>query len=214
MILITTLVVMLLITILGVGMLFATRTELTTTTNYRQSAKAFNQADALVQLAILATDVLAKQTLDAVRDRLEFSAAQSDYKIEVSDSLATFAADKTPERISIKRRYLRLGNLSTAPDIVVRDKQDRVVGTIMISHDFAFDTAPFHGVPGSSEGVADKGSMGVGTVGVQYFVITVSGKDPAAPDGGSSFFLEDDEASGVTGPQTFITIIYKVVRNG
>jgi hypothetical protein len=214
MILMTTLVVMLLVTILGVGMLFATRTELSTTTNYRQSMKAFNHADAVVQLAIRATDVLAYGTIEDVRDHLAYNAALSDYKIEVSDSLETLSSDLSSDRLSTRRRYLRLGNMGASePDIIVRDKQDRVVGTIMISHDFNNDSTPFAGGGvGSSGGISDKGNTGVGGVGLQYYVITVSGKDPAAP-GGQSFFLDDAEALELTGPQSFITVLYAVVRS-
>ena len=215
MILITTLVVMLLITILGIGMLFATRTELTTTTNYRQSIKAFNNADAVAQLAIRAVDVIANGTIEDVRDQLAYNSVNSDYKIEVTNSFENLISDMSANRMSTKRRYLGVGPAaSTTPDLIIRDKQNRVVGTVFISHDFANDSTPFAGGGvGSSGQVADKGNTGVGGVSLQYYVITVSGKDPAAP-GGSAFFLDDETAPLVlSGPQNFITVLYSVVKS-
>ncbi|MDR2455327.1 MAG: hypothetical protein LBE49_01865, partial [Deltaproteobacteria bacterium] len=189
MILMTTLVVMLLITILGLGMLFATRSELSTTTNYRQSIKAFNNADAVVQLAIRAVDVIANGTVEDVRDHLAYNSANSDYKIEVTSSLENLIADMSPDRLSTKRRYLGVGSAAhTTPDLIIRDKQNRVVGTVVISHDFTNGSVPFAGGGvGSSGQIADKGNTGVGGVSLQYYVITVSGKDPTAP-GTSNFF--------------------------
>lgn len=214
MILVTTLVIMLLVTIVGVGMLFATRSELSTTTNYRQSMKAFNHADALVELAKQAAEALASGTLEDVRDNLAYNAGLSDYKIEVSDTLATASYDLGPDRASTRSRYLRLGSMApgSSPDIVVRDKSGQVVGTIMISRDFTSDSSPFAGgMVGSSGGIADKGNTGVGGVSLQYYVITVSGKDPAAP-GGPSFFLGDGEKLEMTGPQSFITVLFSASR--
>ena len=214
MILITTLVVMLLITILGVGMLFSTRSELTTTTNYRQSIKAFNNADAVVQLAIRAVDVIANGTVEDVRDHLAFNSANSDYKIEVTANLESLISDMSADRISTKRRYLGVGKAaSSVPDIIIRDKQDRIVGTVAISHDFSNDSSPFAGGGvGSSGSVADKGNTGVGGVSLQYYVITVSGKDPAAP-GAPSYFLESGDPLELSGPQSFITVLYSVVKS-
>jgi Tfp pilus assembly protein PilX len=213
MILMATLVVMLLVTILGIGMLFASRSELNTSNSYRQTLKAFNHADAVVQLAIRATDVMVYGTVEDVRDHLDFNSAHSDYKVEVTNNLDTLNSDLSSNRISTKSRYLGVGRLtSTTPDIIVRDNRDRVVGTVMISHDFANDSAPFGGAAvGSSGGIADKGSTGIGGMSLQYYVITVSGKDPAT--GGESYFLEDDDVMAFSGPQTFITVLYSVVKS-
>jgi hypothetical protein len=213
MILMATLVIMLLITILGIGMLFASRSELNTSNSYRQTLKAFNHADAVVQLAIRATDVMVYGTVDDVRDHLDYNSVDSDYKVEVTSNLDTLNSDMTSNRISSRSRYLGVGRLtSTTPDIIVRDKNDQVVGTVMISHDFANDSTPFAGASvGSSGGIADKGSTGIGGMALQYYVITVSGKDPTI--GGDSFFLEDDDQLAISGPQTFITVLYSVVKS-
>ncbi|MDR2442632.1 MAG: hypothetical protein LBE31_03825 [Deltaproteobacteria bacterium] len=213
MILVTTLVVMLMVALLGAGMLFSTRAELTTTTNYRQSVKAFNNADAVVQLAIRAVDVIAYGTVEDVRDHLTYNTSMSDYRIEVSDRLANLNSETGGNRHSAKDRYLGVGLATSGkPDIIVRDKDGRLVGTVMISHDFAGSSSPFSGAGvGSSGGIADQGSTGVGGLGLQYYVITVSGKDPTAP-GGQSFFLDSGEKLETSGPQTFITVLYSVVR--
>ena len=65
---------------------------------------------------------------------------------------------------------------------------------------------------GSSGGIADKGSTGIGGMSLQYYVITVSGKDPAVA-GADSYFLEDDDPVASSGPQTFITVLYSVVKS-
>ncbi|MDR1656849.1 MAG: hypothetical protein LBT47_04730 [Deltaproteobacteria bacterium] len=214
MILVTTLVIMLLIAILGAGMLFSTRAELATTTNYRQTMKAFNHADAIVQLAIRATDVMASGSLEDVKDHLTYNSALSDYKIEVTDNLGTLNSDSGVNRVSTRNRYLGVGRISsTTPDIIVRDKNDRLVGTVMISHDFSADVESYSGGGvGNSGGIADKGNTGIGGMGLQYYVITVSGKEPV-PYGAQSFFVDDEDELELSGPQTFITVLYSVVKS-
>ncbi|MDR1111539.1 MAG: pilus assembly PilX N-terminal domain-containing protein [Deltaproteobacteria bacterium] len=212
MILITTLVIMLVITIMGAGLLFTSTVEVTTASTYRQNMVAYNYADALATLGITAIQVVAHTTADELRDHLNYSASKLGLKITVNDSLDSLNADKSLKRTSIKERYLGLGSKpdSNAPDIVVRDKNDKIVGTIMISHDFG-GSAVAGGTGftvGSSSGIGDKGSTGSGIVTKQNYVITVSGKDPVYT--AQSFF--DDDSTALTGPQTFITILYEIFK--
>jgi hypothetical protein len=209
MILVTTLIIMLIITIMGAGLLFTSQVELTTTSTYRQNLKAYNNADALARLAIMATDVIVSGTADSVSDHLSFG--DSDFVIELNDTaLNNLNADVSLERFSVKSRYLRLGSVDSPPDMIVRDKSGKLVGTIMISHDLdrsASGSSPSGGATvGGSAGIADMGSSG-GTTSKQNYIITVSGRDPVYQ--AQSFF--DDDELNVSGPQTFITILYTVV---
>jgi Tfp pilus assembly protein PilX len=209
MILVTTLVIMLLVVILGAGVLFATRVELGSSSNYHQSKKAFHHADAVMQLALRSAAVLTNGTMEDVRDHLDYNSSHTGYKIEVNDDLAYLLTDVSKKRVSLKERYLAVGRTDN-PDIVVKDTQNRVVGTVMISRDLAHDSAS--GAPsgvGSAEGVNINGSNTVGSLGTRYFVITVSGKDPEGGGGQNFFNVSDDEAKS-SGPQTFITVLYAV----
>jgi type II secretory pathway pseudopilin PulG len=212
MILVTTLVFMLIVTIIGAGVLFTSQVELTTTSTYRQNMTAFNYADALAQLAVRAADVIASGTIDDVREHLQYHAAQSNLVIAVNDKLAELNTETGSDRLSIKNRYLTLGRVGANPDILVKDKSGNIIGTIMISHDFFKSSDGSNKQVGSTSGIADKGNTGVGSVSLQYYVITVSGKDPSS-QGSNSFFNEDDEM-GLSGSQSFITVLYSVVRTG
>ncbi|MDR1487434.1 MAG: hypothetical protein LBT62_05520 [Deltaproteobacteria bacterium] len=215
MILITTLVVMLLLTIMGAGVLWSSRAELTTTTNYKQNMKAFNHADAVVEIGIKAVDALVSRgDLDDVKDHLSYNSSSSGYKISVSDNLRDLITDKSSSRISMKERYLNVGAVTTdAPDIVVRDAGGNLVGTVMISNDLMQFSEISSFSVGNSQGIIDKGSTGGGALSKQYYVITVSGRDPAVKGSQSFFSLEDDEMA-LSGPQTFITVLYSVVTGG
>jgi type II secretory pathway pseudopilin PulG len=211
MILLATLIIMLIITIMGAGLLFTSQVEYTTTSTYRQNLIAYNNADALARLAIRVADVIVYGTAEDVRDHLTFS-DDSDFVLELNeDSLNTLNADLSSGRLSVKDRYLRLGSGNETPDVTVKDKNGRVIGTIMISHDMNRSTSSGSATatPGASAGISDHASSGSGIVTMQNYVITVSGKDPVYQ--AKSFF--DDDENMVSGPQTFITILYSVVKS-
>jgi hypothetical protein len=206
---VTTLIIMLIITIMGAGLLFTSQVELTTTSTYRQNLIASNNADALARLAIMVADVIVYGTSDDVLDHLTYG-ANSDFVIELnSTALNTLNADLSPDRVSVKGRYLRLGSGSAEPDVVVKDKAGRVVGTIMISHDMDRGSSGGFGSTGTSAGISDSASSGSGAISQQNYVITVSGRDPLYQ--AQSFF--DDDEMRLSGPQTFITILYSVVTS-
>jgi Tfp pilus assembly protein PilX len=206
-ILVTTLIIMLIITIMGAGLLFTSQVELTTTSTYRQNMIAYNNADALARLAIQAADVIVYGTAEDVIDHLTYG-SNSDYIIELNeDALNTLNADASSARLSIKERYLRLGSMDASPDIVVKDKAGKVIGSIMISHDLDRSLGASTPAPGVSASIADMaGSSGVS---LQNYVITVSGRDPLYQ--AQSFF--DNDEMNLSGPQTFITILYSVVNS-
>jgi type II secretory pathway pseudopilin PulG len=212
MILVATLVIMLIITIMGAGLLFTSTVEVTTASTYRQNMTAYNYADALATLGITAIQVVAHATAEELRDHLAYASSKLGLTITVSDSLDELNGDKSLKRTSIKERYLGLGAKpeSGVPDITVKDKNGKVVGTVMISHDFGGSSVASGSgfTVGSSSGMADKGSTGSGIVTKQNYVITVSGKDPVYA--AQSFF--DDDAVSLTGPQTFITVLYEIFK--
>ncbi|MDR3134555.1 MAG: hypothetical protein LBU69_00495 [Deltaproteobacteria bacterium] len=210
MILLATLIIMLIITIMGAGLLFTSQVELTTTSTYRQNLVAHNNADALARLAIRVADVIVYGTADDVKDELDYSASDNFFLEVDNDSLNTLNADASVSRLSVKERYLRVGS-SSKPDVTVYQKigntKGPVIGTISLSHDLNTAGAAGGGdsTIGGSAGSSDKGSSGANIVSLQNYVITVSGRDPVYK--AQSFF--DDDA--VSGPQTFITILYSVV---
>jgi hypothetical protein len=211
MILVTTLIIMLIVTIMGAGLLFTSQVELTTTSTYRQNLKAYNYADTLARLAIRAADVIVSGTADDVSDHLSFG--NSDFVIEINESaLNSLNSDVSLERLSVKQRYLRLGSIDSPPDLIVRNKSGKLVGTIMISHDLSRTSTgtgnSASSTVGGSVGISDTGSSG-GTLRLQNYIITVSGRDPVYQ---AQSFFDDDEIS-ISGPQTFITILYSVVSN-
>ncbi|MDR0355405.1 MAG: pilus assembly PilX N-terminal domain-containing protein [Deltaproteobacteria bacterium] len=213
MILVTTLIIMMVITIIGAGVLFTSRVELTTTNTYRQNFSAFNYADAFAHLGIRAADAIASGTKEDVMDHLKYKLSDL-FDIEVTDKIDDLNADESSSRFSVKNRYLNLGNNSSTlqPDLIIKDKVSRkVIGAIMISHDLVKAASGGFQV-GSSMAIADKANTGVGNVSLQYYVITASGRDPNAT-GVETFFSKDDEL-GFSGPQSFITVLYSVVKGG
>jgi hypothetical protein len=208
MILVTTLIIMLIVTIMGAGLLFTSQVELTTTSTYRQNLVAYNNADALARLAIRVADVIVYGTAEDVKEHLEYN-TNSEFIIELNDdALNTLNADNSSSRLSVKDRYLRLGSGSAGADVVVKDKQGRVLGTIMISHDMDRGSSGVSGGGGGSLGISDSASSGTSSsISYQNYVITVSGRDPVYQ--ATSFF--DDDENRLSGPQTFITILYSVV---
>jgi hypothetical protein len=195
------------------GVLYLSRTELSTTAKYKQTMKAFNNVETAVQLATMAVDSLVfSGSIDDVKDHLNFNSSGSGFEIEVTDSLKTLITDNSSDRVSIKNRYLRVGKAANpSPDIIIRDSEGRFVGSVMISNDLskAADNAKY--IVGGSMGIADHGSSGSGSFSKQYYVITVSGKDPVAP-GTESFYEVNGDEMPLSGPQTFLTVLYSVVK--
>ncbi|MDR1296134.1 MAG: pilus assembly PilX N-terminal domain-containing protein [Deltaproteobacteria bacterium] len=213
MILVTTLVLMLMVTVIGATVLFSSRSEVATTGAYRRNMSAFNYADALALLGTRVVDVLSSGTVDDVRDHLESNISSSGLKVALRPSLNNFNTDASSERLSIKKRYEGLGQGEEGADLVVTDKNDRVIGFIKISHDFMRGSTGSNRQVGASGGIADKGNTGIGTVNLQYYVITVTARDPADV-GSPNFFNNADENFSLSGSQSFITVLYSVVKPG
>ncbi|MDR2140408.1 MAG: hypothetical protein LBR11_01200 [Deltaproteobacteria bacterium] len=210
MILLTTLVLVLILTVAGGVLLFKNRSELATTTNYRNHQKALANADTVMKVTMKALDVMvATSNYNEVERFFEHSGTTYKYKFTFSDNFKNFpsnVADK--KRTSIKSRYLGAGGVSggNQPDLVVSDLNDRVIGLARISFDFIDRTIAYGGkaTPGGSMEMKGMGS-GSDTLS-SFYVITVVGRDPETVEG--DIFTDDPTVSA--GPQAFLTALYCV----
>jgi hypothetical protein len=209
MILVTTLVLVLILTVAGGVLLFKSRSELATTTNFRNHQKALSNADTVMKLTMKAIDVMvANSNIQAVKELFSHSGTYK-YKFKFSDQFSKLLENVgNVNRISIKSRYLGAGSSSGAyePDIIVTDLQDRVIGLSRVSFDFIDRTVAYGGKMKTGESISLSG-MGSGSDSISsFYVITVVGRDPDTRDG--DIFSSDIETSA--GPQAFLTALYCV----
>ncbi|MDR1607508.1 MAG: hypothetical protein LBT38_03765 [Deltaproteobacteria bacterium] len=209
MILVTTLILVMILTVAGGTLLFKSRSELSTTTNFRNHQKALANADTVMKVAMKAMDVMASNSsIEAVKSFFEHS-GQYKYKFKFSPQFAKiFEGVRQTDRISVKARYLGAGSSTggNEPDIVITDLQDRIVGLARISFDFIDRTVEYGGKLKSGDSIGLSG-MGTGADSItSFYVITVVGRDPDSK--GGDIFAEDALESA--GPQAFLTALYCV----
>jgi hypothetical protein len=209
MILITTLVLVLILTVAGGVLLYKNRSELATTTNFRNHQKALANADTVMKVAMKALDIMiANPSIDSVIESFAHSGNYK-YKFKFSPNFAALAENVgDASRSSVKSRYLGAGGSASGniPDITVSDQNDRIIGLARISYDFIDRTIAYGGKMNAGDSIGMSG-MGSGAEAVtSFYVITVVGRDPDAAEG-------DLYATGAdlsAGPQAFLTALYCV----
>ncbi|MDR1396047.1 MAG: hypothetical protein LBK52_07760 [Deltaproteobacteria bacterium] len=208
MILLTALVLVLIMTIAGGVLLYKNRSELATTTNYRNHQKALANADMVMKVTMKALDVfISTANISEVREAFKYNSAEFGYTLDFSSSFNELIENMGQEkRMSIKSRYLGAGSTGggNTPDVIVRDNQNRIIGMARISFDFIDRTVEYGGQNQAGLSMQYSGiPEGVNSV-TSYFIITVIGRDPEAGDGD----LYAADAAVSAGPQAFLTALY------
>ncbi|MDR1086561.1 MAG: hypothetical protein LBP22_17310 [Deltaproteobacteria bacterium] len=207
MILVMTLILVLLMTVTGGVLLYKNRSELATTTNYRNHQKALSNADMVMKVATRALDIMITQTSIAkVRDFFAYTSGYK-YKFSFDDNFVELLSKDNEDRKSVKSRYLGAGSTTgtNKPDIIVRDENGRIVGLARVSFDFVDHTVEY-GSKMSGESMEDAGKGASQDTVNSYYVITVVGRDPDV--GGGDLYAADAATSA--GPQAFLTALYCV----
>jgi hypothetical protein len=209
MILVTTLVLVLILTVAGGVLLYKNRSELATTTNFRNHQKALSNADMVMKVTMKALDIMiANPSIDSVKESFAHSGDYR-YKFQFSDDFARLVENVgDTDRSSIKSRYLGAGGTTggNEPDIIVSDNHGRILGLSRISFDFIDRTIAYGGkaMAGGSIGLSGMGSGSDSLT--SFYVITVVGRDPDVGDGD----IYSDDAGFSAGPQAFLTALYCV----
>ncbi|MDR1872504.1 MAG: SpoIIIAH-like family protein [Deltaproteobacteria bacterium] len=207
MILVTTLVLVLILTVAGGVLLYKNRSELATTTNYRNHQKALTNADTVLKLAMKALDIMvANPSISSVKE--SFSHDDNGYKYTFSDNFAEIVLNDDQSRSSVKSRYLGAGSTTggNEPDIIISNSSDQIIGMAKIGRDFKDRTIDYGGSQKAGESIGMTG-MGSGSSSVSsFYVITVVGRDPDSTAG--DIFSHGAEISA--GPQAFLTALYCV----
>jgi hypothetical protein len=194
----------------GGVLLYKNRSELATTTNFRNHQKALANADTVMKVTMKALDIMvANPSIDSVKESFEHSGDYK-YKFKFSDEFAKLAETfGDANRTSVKSRYLGAGSSTggNEPDIVVSDMQGRTIGLARVSFDFVDRTIEYGGkmTAGASIGLSGMGS-GSNSV-TSFYVITVVGRDPDSNPSGDLYVANADYSAG---PQAFLTALYCV----
>jgi hypothetical protein len=208
MILLTALVLVMILTMVGGFLLHKNRSELSTTTNYRNHQKALANADMVMKITMKALEsMINNPNIELVKQYFSYKAADFNYKLDFTSSFVNLIQNvDSYERYSVKSRYLGAGSNSggNEPDIIVRDNSNRIIGMARISFDFIDRTIEYGGQNSAGMSIGYSGIPEASESFTSSFIITVVGRDPDAGEGD----LYAADASVSAGPQAFLTTLF------